>query len=157
TSLGTPQNWADGSDAVFWGSAGAVNAATVSANSLAFKTTGYSIASGTLTMSAAPSNFTVDSNVTATVSSTIAGSNPLWQLGPATPAVANTNTLNPATTNSGGWRIEGGGTLVISGDASLGAALPDTARNTVTDIQLNQSTIQAGATFAVSQNRRTKI
>src|SRR5439155_19434858 len=27
----------------------------------------------------------------------------------------------------------------------------------VTDIQFNQSTIQAGASFAVSQNRRTKI
>ncbi len=42
-------------------------------------------------------------------------------------------------------------------DDSLGAPLPDSARNTVTDIQLNQSTIQAGASFAVSQNRRTKI
>src|SRR5512138_2755256 len=49
------------------------------------------------------------------------------------------------------------GTLRIMGDGSLGAPLPDIARNTVTDIQLNQSTLQAGDSFVVSQNRRTKI
>src|SRR4030095_3398626 len=49
------------------------------------------------------------------------------------------------------------GTLRINGDGSLGAPLPDAARNAVTDIQLNQSTIQVGASFVVSQNRRTKI
>src|SRR6266516_6058057 len=37
TSLGTPQVWTDRSDAVFWGTAGAVTASTVSANSLSFK------------------------------------------------------------------------------------------------------------------------
>src|SRR5439155_4981347 len=124
--------WSDGSDAVFWGAAGAVTAATVSANSLAFKTTGYSIASGTLTMSGAPSNFTVDSGLTATISSTIAGSNTLWKLGAGTLILSNTNNLNTATTNGGGWRIEGGGTLRISADAGLGAPLPDTARSTLT-------------------------
>ena len=157
TSLGTPQVWTDGSDAVFWGTAGTVTASTVSANSLAFKTNGYSIVSGTLTPSGAPSNFTVDTNVTATINSTIAGSNTMWKLGPGTLILANTNNLNTADTNSGGWRIEGGGTLVISADTCLGATLPDIARNTVTDIQFNQSTIRAGATFAISQNRRTKI
>src|SRR5207253_455030 len=114
--------------------------------------------SGTLTMAGSSSNyFTVDPNVTATINSTLAGSNTLVKLGAGTLILANTNNLNTATTNGGGWRIEGGGTLRINGDASLGAPLPDTARNTVTDIQLNQSTIQAGASFAVSQNRRTKI
>ena len=58
TSLGTPQVWTDGSDAVFWGTAGAVTASTVSANSLAFKTTGYSVNSGTLTMIGAASTST---------------------------------------------------------------------------------------------------
>src|SRR5436309_8428303 len=43
TSLGTLQPWTDGSDAVFWGTAGTVTASTVSANSLSFKTNGYSI------------------------------------------------------------------------------------------------------------------
>jgi autotransporter-associated beta strand protein len=156
TGLGTLQVWTDGSDAVFWGSAGAISASTISANSLAFKTTGYSLNSGTLTLIGAAS-FNVDTGVTVTVSSAIAGTNTMMKLGAGTLILANTNNLNTANSAAGGWRIEGGGTLRIMGDGSLGAPLPDAARNTVTDIQLNQSTIQAGADFAVSQNRRTKI
>jgi len=38
-----------------------------------------------------------------------------------------------------------------------GRTPPRHARNTVTDIQLNQSTIQAGASFELDINRRTKI
>ncbi|MGI8601368.1 MAG: autotransporter-associated beta strand repeat-containing protein [Verrucomicrobiales bacterium] len=157
TNLGTLQVWIDGSDAVFWGTAGAVTASTVSANSLAFKTTGYSVNSGTLAMTGAPSNFNVDTGVTATISSTIAGANTMVKLGAGTLILSNAANVNTANTFAGGWRIEGGGTLRISADGSLGAPLPDTARNTVTDIQLNQSTIQAGATFDLDINRRTKI
>ena len=157
TSLGTLQTWTDGSDAVFWGTASTVTASTVSASSLAFKTTGYMVNSGTLTMIGAPSSFTVDSNVTATIGSTIAGTNTLWKLGPGTLTLSNANNVNTATTNGGGWRIEGGGTLCILADGSLGAPLPDIARNTVTAIQLNQSTIQAGASFDLDINRRTKL
>jgi len=156
TSLGTPQVWSNGSDGIFWGTAGAITASTVSANVLSFRTTGYSVNSGTLTMVGA-AILNVETGVTATVSSTIAGTNTIVKLGPGTLILANTNNVNTANTVAGGWRIEGGGTLRIMADESLGAPLPDTARNTVTDIQLNQSTIQAGASFAVSQNRRTKI
>ena len=155
-SLGTPQAWTSASDAVFWGTAGTVPVSTVSANSLAFKTTGYSVNSGTVTMLGAAS-FNVDTGVSATLSSTIAGTNTLWKLGTGTLVLSNTNNVNTANTAAGGWRIEGGGTLRITADGSLGAPLPDAARNTVTDIQLNQSTIQAGGSFEVSQNRRTKI
>ncbi|PWU12303.1 MAG: hypothetical protein C5B50_21660 [Verrucomicrobia bacterium] len=151
------QAWGDGSDAIFWGTAGAVSASAVSPDSLTFKSTGYSIDSGPITMIGTPSNFTVDSNVTATINATISGTNTMWKLGAGTLILANTNNLNNATTNGGGWRIEGGGTLQISADTSLGAALPDTARNTVTDISFNQSTIQAGTSLVISQNRRTKI
>jgi len=156
TSLGTPQAWTTASDAVFWGTAGTVPASAVSANSLAFKTTGYSVNSGTVTMIGAAS-FNVDTGVSATINSTIAGTNTLWKLGAGTLVLSNTNNVNTANTVAGGWRIEGGGTLSISADGSLGAPLPDAARNTVTDIQLNQSAIQAGGSFEVSQNRRTKI
>jgi len=135
----------------------ASNSSTVSANSLAFKTTGYSINAGTLTMIGAPYAFTVDTGVTATISSTIAGTNTLVKLGAGTLILSNPANINTASVAAGGWRIEGGGTLRISADGSLGAPLPDSARNTITDIQLNQSTIQAGASFEVSQNRRTKI
>ncbi len=156
TSVGTPQVWIDGSDAVFWGTADAVSVSTVSANSLAFKSTGYSVDAGTLTMVGAAS-FTVDTGVVATISSTLAGTNTMWKLGPGTLILANAANLNTATTNGGGWRIEGGGKLRLTADGCLGAALPDEARNTVTGIQFNQSTVQADTTFTVSQNRRTKI
>jgi hypothetical protein len=156
TSLGTPQAWINGSDAVFWGTAGAITVSTVSANSLAFKTTGYSIGSGTLTMIGA-ATFNVDAGVTATINSTLAGTNTLVKLGTGALILSNPANLNTANTVAGGWRIEGGGTLRISVDGNLGAPLPDTARNTVTDIQLNQSTIQAGASFELDINRRTKI
>jgi autotransporter-associated beta strand protein len=150
------QAWTGSSDAVFWGTAGTVTASAISASNLIFKTTGYSVNSGTLNLIGAAS-FTVDAGVTATVVSTIAGTNTMWKLGAGTLILSNTNNLNTANTAAGGWRIEGGGTLRLLGDGSLGVPLPDTARNTVTDIQFNQSTIQAGASFAVSQNRRTKI
>ncbi len=155
--FGTLQTWADGGDAVFWGAAGTVTASTVTANSLAFRTTGYLVDSGTLTIAGASSSFTVNAGVTATIGSTIAGTNSLSKLGLGTLVLSNTTNLNTATTNSGGWRIEGGGILRLLGDGSLGAPLPDIARNTVTDIQLNQSTIQAGAAFDLDINRRTKL
>ncbi len=157
TGLGTLHAWAEGSDAVFWGTAGAVTASTVSANSLAFKTSGYSVSSGTLTLGGVPSNITVDANVTTTIRSTIAGTNTLWKLGAGTLILANTNNLNTADTNGGGWRVEGGGTLVISADTCLGAPIPDSDWNKYTDLQLNQSTIRAAASCTVEKNRRTKI
>jgi len=156
TSLNTLQGWTNGSDAVFWGTASVVTGSTVSANSLAFKTNGYTINSGTLTMLGA-ATFNVDTGVTAVISSTIAGTNTLVKLGAGTLILSNAANINTANTVAGGWRIEGGGTLHIVGDGSLGAPLPDSARNTITDIQLNHSTIRAGSSFDVSVNRRTKI
>jgi len=156
TSLGTLQVWTDGNEALFWGAAGTVIASTVSASRVGFKTTGYLVNSGTLTMIGAAS-FTVDSGLTATISSTIAGTNTMQKLGAGTLILSNPANLNTANTSAGGWRIEGGGTLRISADGCLGAPLPDAARNTVTDIQLNQSTIQADASFELDINRRTKI
>src|SRR5437667_1495319 len=156
TSLGTPQTWINGSDAVFWGTAGAVTVSTVSANSLAFKTTGYAVDSGMLTMIGA-ATFNVDAGLSATINSTIAGTNTQVKLGAGMLILSNLDNINSANTVAGGWRIEGGGTLRISADGSLGGPLPDSARNTVTDIQLNQSTIQAGASFELDINRRTKI
>lgn len=153
---GSLQPWANGNDVVCWGTAGAVTVTSVSANSVAFKTTGYSINSGTLTMVGAPSTFNVDAGVTAVIGSTIAGSNTMVKLGAGTLILSNPANLNTATNTAGGWRIEGG-TLRISGDGSLGAPLPDIARNTITDIQLNQSTIQVEASFDLDINRRTKI
>jgi autotransporter-associated beta strand protein len=157
TSPGILQAWIDGSDAIFWGTPGSVTATTISARSLAFKTSDYTINSGILALVGNTANINVASNVIATIDSTIDGTNTIAKLGPGTLVLSNPSNINTATTTNGGWRIEEGGTLVITADESLGAALPDGARNTITDIQLNQSTIQAAASFDLSINRRTKI
>jgi autotransporter-associated beta strand protein len=156
-SSGVLQAWSDGSDAVFWGTPGSVTASIISARSLAFKTTDYTVSSGILTLVGNTANIHVASNATATIDSTIDGTNTIAKLGPGTLVLSNPSNLNTATTTNGGWRLEEGGTLVIAADESLGAPLPDEARNTITDIQLNQSTIQAAASFDLSINRRTKI
>ena len=121
------------------------------------KRTATLITGSTLTLGPTPANITTDAGVTATIASTIAGSATMTKLGPGTLVLANNNNTNTADTTGGGWKIEGGGTLVISSDTALGAALPDAARNTVTDIQFNQSTIKFGADMTLSQNRRTKV
>src|SRR3954447_17788633 len=151
-------SWPGTADAVFTGSAGTVTLISPqSAASLLFKTTGYTLTGSTLTLGPTTANITTDASVTASIASTIADSATMTKLGPGTLILANHSNTNTADTTGGGWRIEGGGTLVISADNALGASLPDTARNTVTDIQFNQSTIKFGADMTLSQNRRTKV
>src|SRR5690242_51252 len=149
--------WSAGSDAIFTGAAGTVTlGAPQSAASVSFKSDGYILTGSTLTMGPTPANHNVDASVTATINSTIAGSATMTKIGAGTLVLGNTSNTNTATSSEGGWRIDGG-TLRISADTALGAALPDEARNTVTDIQLNQSTIQFDADGTMSINRRTKV
>jgi fibronectin-binding autotransporter adhesin len=150
--------WPGAADAVLTGAAGTVTLSLPqTATSLTFKSSGYNVTGSTLTLGPSPANITTDTGVTATITSTIAGSATMTKLGTGTLILANNNNTNTADTTGGGWRIEGGGTLVISADTALGAPLPDTARNTVTDIQFNQSTIRFDANMDLSQNRRTKV
>ncbi len=149
--------WSAGSDAIFTGTAGTVTlGAGQSAASVSFKSDGYILSGGTLTMGPTPANYNVDAGVTAMIDSTIAGTATMDKIGAGTLVLGNTSNTNTATSSEGGWRIDGG-TLRISADTALGAPLPDTARNTVTDIQLNQSTIQFDADGTMSINRRTKV
>ena len=150
--------WSAGSDAVFIGTPGTVTlGAAQSASSLAFKSNGYLITGSSLNMgTGTDANYSVDPGVTATVGSVIGGSATMVKLGGGTLVLTGSN-VNTAITSGGGWRIEGGGTLRINGDTSLGAPLPDTARNTVTDIQLNQSTLNFAAPTEININRRTKV
>src|SRR5207244_936151 len=117
-SAPTLQPWTDNSDAVFTGAAGTATADVVSANSLAFKTNGYTVNSGTVTMTGSPSNITVDPGVTATIGSTLAGSATMTKLGAGTLVLSNMNNINTATSTAGGWRIDAG-KLRIAGDGSL--------------------------------------
>lgn len=150
--------WTAGGDAVFTGTGGTVTLnSPQSAASLTIKTSGYRITGSTLTLGPSPASITTDAGVTATIASTIAGSATMTKLGLGTLVLANNNNANTANATRGGWKIEGGGVLNLSADTALGAALPDSARNTVTAIQLNQSTIQFGADLVISQNRRTKV
>jgi autotransporter-associated beta strand protein len=154
---GSDVAWAPGSGAVFTGAAGTVTLASPqSASAVTFKSNGYTLTGSTLTVGPSPANYIVDAGVTATIASTLAGGATLTKTGPGTLILSNTANVNTANTVEGGWRIDGG-ILRIAADQSLGAPLPDAARNTVTDIQLNQATLQFGGSFEIDINRRTKV
>ncbi len=100
--------------AVFWGTAGTVTlGAPQSASSLQFKTNGYTVTGSTLTLSG--SEIGVDSGMTATISSTVAGSVGINKTGTGTLVLGNAS-----NTYTGGTTI-GAGALRVSSDGSLGA------------------------------------
>ena len=132
--------WPGARDAVFAGSAGNVTLASPqSVNSLSFKS-GYSLSGSTLTM--AGSFVNVDSGVSATINSTIAGAGGLAKTGPGTLILGNVNSY------SGGTTILGG-VLRASSDANFGA-VPATLTQ---DITLNGGTLQFASSFDISNNR----
>jgi autotransporter-associated beta strand protein len=93
--------WVDGNNAVFWGTAGTVTLASAqTVNSLAFKTNGYNVTGSTLTLGS--SAVSVDSGVTATVSSVVAGSVGLVKSGAGTLRLTQPNTYSGGTTISAG-------------------------------------------------------
>jgi fibronectin-binding autotransporter adhesin len=145
--------WTAGSDAVFHGTAGVVTLASPqSANSLTFKSNGYTLTGSTLTLGTSPANYTVDAGLTATIASAIAGSATMTKAGAGTLILSNPANTNTATSTEGGWRIDAG-TLRVSSDGNFGIA-PGV---NVTDLQINQSTLQFAANGEFDINRRTKI
>jgi autotransporter-associated beta strand protein len=105
--------WVDDNDAVFWGPAGGTITlgAAQSVNSLAFKTTGYTLSSSTLTLGGP--TVTVDAGVTASIGSVVAGSAGLVKQGPGTLKLTTANTY------SGGTTVNAGVLSIVS--SSLGA------------------------------------
>jgi autotransporter-associated beta strand protein len=95
--------WADGSDAVFWGNTAtsvAINpGATRSVNSLAFKTTGYTIQGSTVDL--AGPTITVDSGA-ATINSILTGSAGLVKAGSGALHLGSSNSYSGGTTVNGG-------------------------------------------------------
>jgi len=103
----------------FGGSAGAVDVNTVSADAgIKFTTTGYTLSGGTITFggaSEAVNTIETDEPVTATISSTLAGSAGLTKEGSGILVLSGANTF------SGGLFV-GGGVLSIGSDGNLGNA-----------------------------------
>ncbi|HTL29399.1 MAG TPA: autotransporter-associated beta strand repeat-containing protein [Tepidisphaeraceae bacterium] len=98
---GAEMAYTSGSNAVFWGTAGTVTLlAAQNVNSMAFKTSGYTITGSTLTLGGP--TITVDSGVTATISSIVAGSSGLVKNGPGTLKLAKGNTYSGGTTINAG-------------------------------------------------------
>jgi len=128
--------WQNSNDAVFWGNAGTVTLSAARAvNSLTFKTTGYTIAASTLTLNG--SSITVDSGVSATISSTIGGFG-LIKNGAGTLNLTGSNTFNAGL-------IINGGIVSISADNNLGS----TSTNSIT---IDGGTLSLSNTSPISLN-----
>ncbi|WP_305879377.1 autotransporter outer membrane beta-barrel domain-containing protein [Bradyrhizobium sp. 41S5] len=111
-----------GSVGVFAGAAGGtvVVAGTQSFDTLQFSTNGYTLSGGTLAIAPASGNagvFNVDSNISATIASTIADGSgtALAKAGGGTLVLTGSNSYSGGT-------ILAGGTLSVSSDANLGLA-----------------------------------
>jgi autotransporter-associated beta strand protein len=132
--------WAANSDAVFQGSAGTVTLASPQmTNSLTFHSN-YTLSGSTLTM--AGSNVSADAGVTATVTSSIAGSAGLIKSGNGVVALTGANSY------TGGTMVNAG-VLRITSDSALGA-VPASLRS---NILLNGGTLQFGANLDLSATR----
>jgi autotransporter-associated beta strand protein len=129
--------WVEGSAAVLAGAAGTVTLTDPhSASALTFKSDGYVVTGSTLTMTAPFIN--VDSGVTGSVGSTIAGSAGLVKNGPGTLNLTHANSY------SGGTTINEGVLGIISNSVGQNPSSPAV-----------NITINSGATLRFNQNSLT--
>jgi len=121
TQTNVAWNNANGDDAVFAGDAGTVTlSGSLSAQSLNFATTNYTLASGTLSLPAGGTTFDVDSGVTATIGSTIDGTGALTKIDAGTLVLAANNSYDGQTTVDGGTlQIGAGGTTGTLGSGAV--------------------------------------
>jgi fibronectin-binding autotransporter adhesin len=119
--------WVSGINAVFWGTAGTVTiSGTHSVNSLVFKSTGYTLSGGAITL-AGPS-IAVDAGATATINTPVSGAAGLVKDGGGTLHLGAANTYTGGTTVAAGvlnvmnasGSATGAGTVTIDAGAQLG-------------------------------------
>jgi len=149
--------WADGNDAVFWGTAGTVTlAAARSANNLAFKTSGYNVTGSTLTLSGG--TVSVDAGVTATISSVVGGST-LTKAGAGTLLLSNANTYSGGTFVAAGTLLvtnttgsgTGSGAVAVDSGATLGGTgtiAGNVVNSGIVAPGMSAGTIHIGGTYA---------
>ena len=138
-----PAGLSDG--AIFGGTAGTVTLTGVTGNNLTFNTTGYTLASGTLTLNGSTPTISAGSGIAATISSSIAGTSGLAKVGAGLLTLSGNNTYTGATT------IANGGTISIGSDANLGTApVSATPGSLLIDAS---ATLATTATFTLNANR----
>ncbi len=138
-------------DGVFGGAAGTVTVVGVTANDIAFNTTGYTISGGTLTLNGTTPTLTTGSGVSATISSVIAGSAGLAKAG------AGMLTLSGVNTYTGATSVATGGTLSISQDANLSSA-PASALLGLGNLVLDDTgTLATTSSFTLNPNRGINV
>jgi autotransporter-associated beta strand protein len=143
----TDAAWIANSDAVFEGTAGTVTlSGAKSANSLTFKTTGYTLGDNVSQITMAGPYITTDAGVTATIGAQLSGSAGLIKNGPGTLVLTNGNGY------SGGTSIVDG-ILAISADTSLGA-VPLAGNPNGRDITLDGGTLRLNANVTINSNRQ---
>ncbi|MCC7476180.1 MAG: autotransporter-associated beta strand repeat-containing protein [Pirellulales bacterium] len=138
--------WSGADDAVFWGTAGTVTlAAGQSVNSLAFKATGYTLTGSTLTL--AGGSVQVETGVTATIASQVAGTVGLAKLGEGTLVLSQANSYAAGTAINAGALLVTNTTGSATGtgpiDVASGARLGGTG--TVLGAVTNSGTVSPGS------------
>ena len=170
--VATTANWNDGSTATKWydfggtdyaalfqGTAGTVNLSSgIKANRLTFNTIGYTLQNNALTLNGSSPAINTPSNVTATISSVIAGSAGLRKDGPGTLRLSGANTYTGTTTISDGTLSGSGvinGPVVIAGG---GALEPGNSSNLNEVLTLNSNLTLAGtARFQMGKSGGTTV
>jgi autotransporter-associated beta strand protein len=132
-------------DAVFPASSGTVTLGTgVTAKSLTFNASGYTITGNTLTFNGGTGQIDVPSGDTTTISSVIAGSNGLTKIDSGTLTLSGTNTYTGGTNLSAGQLNLNSNGAISSGTFTIaGGEIDDTSGYTVT-LSGNNSQIWAG-------------
>ena len=164
SNWGSATSWVAGNTAIFGGTAGTVTVGTQTAGGLTFNTTGYTLSNptaATLTLSGAPSVFTLSSGVTATLGTNLtlggAGGVALSVTGGGTLTLTTTDGSLGTGANPAQWTVSGGSTLAYASGNNLGAAPSNVTTFLTLDNATMQNTVAKSAAGYFYTNRRIQI